>query len=222
MKVAEGIHLVGGAGLSDPKDCCVYLVDGESELALIDAGAGAGFDAILDNIEKAGCDPKKLSTLILTHCHIDHSAGIPDFVRRFGVQVVAHQAAAEVLAGRDPVRTAALWYNLEVPEITVDQTFSTPEYRLSVGAQEIVCLHTPGHSPDSISAYLDRAGQRILFGQDIHGPLHPALGSNAALYQKSLEQLLALHADVLCEGHFGVYQPRAKAEAFIRSYLKQV
>ena len=209
MKVTEGIHLVGSAELSDPKDCCVYLVDGGSELALIDAGAGDGFERIVANIEKAGCDPQKLTTLILTHCHIDHCGGIPDFVRRFGVKVVAHQAAA-------------VWYNLEVPEIMVDQTFSTSEFRLQVGGQEIVCLHTPGHSPDSISAYLDRAGRRVLFGQDIHGPLHPALGSDAALYKKSLQQLLALQANVLCEGHFGIFQPRAKAEAYIRSYLKQV
>ncbi|OGP57745.1 MAG: hypothetical protein A2V67_17720 [Deltaproteobacteria bacterium RBG_13_61_14] len=222
MKVAEGIHLVGSADLSDPKDCCVYLVDGGEELALIDAGAGDGFARIVDNIEKAGCDPHKLTTLILTHCHIDHSAGIPDFVRRFGVKVKAHQAAAEILASRDALRTAAIWYNLEVPEITVDQTFSNSEFRLQVGDQEIVCLHTPGHSPDSISAYLDRGGKRVLFGQDIHGPFHPALGSDVALWRKSMEKLLALQADVLCEGHFGIFQPRAKVEAYIRSYLQKV
>lgn len=222
MKVAEGIHLVGSADLSDPKDCCVYLVDCKSELALIDAGAGDGFARIVDHIEKAGCDPEKLTTLILTHCHIDHCAGIPDFVRRFGVKVTAHQAAAEILASRDPVRTAAVWYNSEVPEITVDQTFSTSELRLQVGDQEIVCLHTPGHSPDSISAYLDRGGKRVLFGQDIHGPFHPALGSDVALWRKSMDKLLALKADILCEGHFGIFQPRAKVEAYIRSYLQQV
>ena len=222
MKVAEGIHLVGSVDLSDPKDCCVYLVDGGEELALIDAGAGDGFARIVDNIEKAGCDPHKLTTLILTHCHIDHSAGIPDFVRRFGVKVKAHQAAAEILASRDALRTAAIWYNLEVPEITVDQTFSNSEFRLQVGDQEIVCLHTPGHSPDSISAYLDRGGKRVLFGQDIHGPFHPALGSDVALWRKSMEKLLALQADILCEGHFGIFQPRAKVEAYIRSYLQKV
>lgn len=222
MKVAEGIHLVGSGELSEARDCCVYLVDGGAELALIDAGAGAGFHRIVANIQKTGLDPERLSTLILTHCHIDHSAGIPDFVRRFGVKVVAHQAAAEILASRDAVRTAAVWYDLEVPEITVAEIFSTPEHRLRVGDQELVLLHTPGHSPDSISVYLDRGGQRILFGQDIHGPFHPALGSDVALWRQSMEKLLALEADILCEGHFGIYQPKAKVAAYIRSYLKQV
>lgn len=222
MKVCDGVHLVGSGELSDAKDCCVYLVDGGGELALIDAGAGDGFEAIVENIAAAGYDPKKLATLILTHCHLDHSGGIPDFVKRFGVKVVAHRAGAEVLARRDAVRTAASWYDLEVPEITVDQTFSTPELRRQVGGQELVCLHTPGHSPDSISVYLDRGGRRVLFGQDIHGPFHPALGSDVKLWRRSMERLLALQADLLCEGHFGVYQPAAKVEAYIRGYLKQV
>jgi len=222
VKVCEGIHLVGSGDLSDPKDCCVYLVDGGDELALIDAGAGDGFEAIVENIASAGYDPKQLTTLVLTHCHIDHCGGIPEFVRRFGVKVVAHQAGAEILASRDPLRTAATWYNLDVPEIAVDQTFSAPELRLQVGRQELVCLHTPGHSPDSISVYLDRGGKRILFGQDIHGPFHPALGSDVKQWRKSMEQLLALKADILGEGHFGVYQPASEVEAYIRSYLRQV
>ena len=222
MKVSDGVYLVGGNDLSDPKDCCVYLVDGGDELALIDAGAGEGFPAICENLRDDGFDPRRLATLVLTHCHIDHSGGIPDFVRSFGVKVVAHQAAAEILAARDPLRTAAAWYNMEVPEIKVDQTFSGPELKLQVGQQELTCRHTPGHSPDSIVVYLDRGGRRVLFGQDVHGPLHPALGSDADLYKKGLEELIALNADVLCEGHFGVYQPRAKVEAYIRSCLRGV
>ena len=46
MQLANRIHLVGsgsfGFDLSDPYDCHVYLVDGGSELALVDVGAGIG------------------------------------------------------------------------------------------------------------------------------------------------------------------------------------
>jgi len=31
-------------------------------------------------------------------------------------------------------------------------------------------VHTPGHTPGSIVAYLEDDGQSVLFGQDIHGP----------------------------------------------------
>ena len=46
MQLAERIHLVGsgsfGFDLTDPYDCHAYLVDGGSELALVDVGARTG------------------------------------------------------------------------------------------------------------------------------------------------------------------------------------
>ena len=44
MQLTEFVHLVGsgqsGFSLTDPLDCHVYLLDGGSELALIDTGVG--------------------------------------------------------------------------------------------------------------------------------------------------------------------------------------
>jgi hypothetical protein len=34
-----------------------------------------------------------------------------------------------------------------------------------------------------------------------------------------MEKLLALEADILCEGHFGIFQPKARVAAYIRGYL---
>ncbi len=38
--IFEGIYLVGSSNLTDEKDCCVYLIEFQSELVLIDSGAG--------------------------------------------------------------------------------------------------------------------------------------------------------------------------------------
>jgi glyoxylase-like metal-dependent hydrolase (beta-lactamase superfamily II) len=61
--------------------------------------------------------------------------------------------------------------------------------------------------------------KRVLFGQDIHGPLHPSFLSDESDYRRSLEYLLDLKADILCEGHFGVYHGKDQVEIFIRQYL---
>jgi hypothetical protein len=37
--------------------------------------------------------------------------------------------------------------------------------------------------------------------------------------KNSLSFMLELNADVLCEGHFGIYQGKDQVEQFIRSYL---
>jgi hypothetical protein len=36
-----------------------------------------------------------------------------------------------------------------------------------------------------------------------------------------MEELLALNADILCEGHFGIYQPNKKVTAYIERYLEE-
>ena len=59
-----------------------------------------------------------------------------------------------------------------------------------------------------------------MFAQDVHGPLHPSLLSDADDYQSSLRRLLALDADVLCEGHFGIFRGKGEIERFIRSFMR--
>lgn len=38
-------------------------------------------------------------------------------------------------------------------------------------------------------------------------------------YRKSLEFMLGLGADILCEGHFGVFKGKEKVAEFIRSFM---
>jgi glyoxylase-like metal-dependent hydrolase (beta-lactamase superfamily II) len=87
------------------------------------------------------------------------------------------------------------------------------------GSGEVIAYHCPGHSPGSLVYTAVLAGQTVLFGQDIHGPLHPSLLSDRSQYRDSLKFLLSLEADILCEGHFGVYKGRENVQNFIRQYL---
>jgi glyoxylase-like metal-dependent hydrolase (beta-lactamase superfamily II) len=201
-EVTEGIYLIGGADITDPRDCAVYLLD-LGELVLIDAGAGPSYTEIVRNIERLGLDLTKLKSLILTHCHIDHIGGAPQFREAFGSQIIIHQLDAKAVEQGNDRMTAASWYNLHFPPMPVDVKLEKEEERLRFGDQEVICLHTPGHTPGSLSVYLDRGGSRVLFGQDIHGPFSAEFGSDLAAWRSSMERLLALEADILCEGHSG-------------------
>ena len=55
-EICDRVYAVGGPGLSNPEDCCIYLVDASSELVLIDAGAGLGLDRLERNIRSVGAD----------------------------------------------------------------------------------------------------------------------------------------------------------------------
>lgn len=219
-QIEDGIFLIGSADISDSRDCMVYLLD-LGDLVMIDAGAGPGVNRIISNIQYFGFDPARLSTIILTHCHIDHVGGAFEFRKRFGVKLIMHHRDAEAVERGDSKMTAAYWYGIAFAPLKIDTKLLQEEERLSFEHHELVCLHTPGHTPGSISVYIDKFGKRILFGQDIHGPFMPEFGSDVGIWQASMEKLLALKADVLCEGHFGIYRPNNKVTDYIERYLDE-
>jgi glyoxylase-like metal-dependent hydrolase (beta-lactamase superfamily II) len=58
---------------------------------MIDVGFGASLDIIASNIRKQGFSPEDVSTVILTHCHVDHIGGAAEWRRRFGGKLVMHE-----------------------------------------------------------------------------------------------------------------------------------
>jgi glyoxylase-like metal-dependent hydrolase (beta-lactamase superfamily II) len=220
-KVTNGVYLVGSADLTDEKDCSVYLVDA-GELVLIDSGAGVNTARIVMNIELLGLDPSLLSTLILTHSHIDHVGGAAYFKERFKVKIVMHSFDARAVEAGDPIKTGAAWYGLHLAPLPVDVKLQEAKEVLGFrDSTQLVCLHTPGHTPGSLSVYLDRGEERVLFGQDIHGPFLPEFGADLSAWQSSMERLIDLDADILCEGHFGVYRSKERVREYIEDYLEQ-
>lgn len=220
FKVFDRVYMVGGPEITGDRDCCVYLVDGGEELALVDAGVGDSAADILQNIMILGLDPSLLKYVVATHGHIDHIGGLYTFQSR-GAKVVCHELERRAVAEGRSELTGALYYGVKYRPVAIDILLSGEKQNLTVGDVTLNCLFTPGHTPGGISPYLDIKGTRVLFGQDIHGPFDPSWGSNMDQWRESMEKLLALKADILCEGHFGVYQPAARVQENIKYYLKQ-
>jgi glyoxylase-like metal-dependent hydrolase (beta-lactamase superfamily II) len=219
QEVHEGVYIVGSPELTVPEDCYVYLID-LGDLVMIDVGAGRSIAAILENVASLEMSHKNIAAVVATHCHIDHIGGIPELRKRTGIQVIAHELDATAMEAGDAVRTAADWYNLRFSPTPVDYKLTEVREVLKFEKGELLCLHTPGHTPGSISIVLDRDGKRVLFGQDIHGPFADAFGSDLPAWRKSMEVLLGLHADILFEGHFGVFRPETEVARYIENYLK--
>lgn len=220
-EVVSGVFLVGGPDVTRGEDAAVYLIDFSGDLILIDSGAGGSSSQIVRNIEMLGLNPASLSKVLLTHCHIDHVGSASFFREKYGAKIVIHELDAGALETGDSVRTAANWYGTIFPPTKIDEKLKDAHVILKFGQEELHCLHTPGHTPGSISIYLDRADKRILFGQDIHGPFNQAFGSDITAWKKSMQLLLDLEADILCEGHFGIYQPKDRVRNYIERYLEE-
>lgn len=219
MKITADVHLVGGPSVSDPSDAAIYLVRGGDTAALVDAGTGDGHSRVLENIEQAGVRPEAITHIFLTHCHYDHAGGAHLLRDATGAKTVAHELDAEFIETADPEVTAASWYRSRMEPTKVDIRVEGARASFDIGGIGLTMYHAPGHSPGSSVLTMRSGGMLVLFGQDVHGPLNDSLRSSRADYVRSLEFLLSLEADVLCEGHFGVFAGREKVRRFIESFL---
>ncbi len=219
MKITSDIYHVGGTDLSNPSDAAVYLVCSGKEAALIDAGTGKGYKKVIQNISKSGADLSSVKYLFLTHCHYDHIGGAEKIRELTGCKIVAHELDAEYIENGDSDVTAASWYNSYLEPVKVDIKVNGNSRDFRVGDLDLHFYHTPGHSPGSSVLTVISDGQLVLFGQDVHGPLNDMLLSSRKDYLASLAFLISLEADILCEGHFGVYKGKEEVRDFIESYL---
>ena len=130
-----------------------------------------------------------------------------------------HEADAEIAERGDDRLTAAFCFEVVFRPLAIDTRLSGSRGVIPFEGQDIFFLHTPGHTPGSISVYVDTGGKRILFGQDLGAPLLKDFDCDPEAWRQSMEKLLMLKADVLCDGHSGVYQPAGKVTAYIRHFM---
>ncbi|HOW62472.1 MAG TPA: MBL fold metallo-hydrolase [Candidatus Contendobacter sp.] len=221
ITITREIFQVGGQGLTAPEDAAIYLIQFDDHAALVDAGAGHGQKRLLGYLATVGVRPEQIEYLLLTHCHYDHTGGAHDLRDKLGCPVVMHELDADFLERGDNEVTAASWYGSKLQPCPVDRRLRGAQETLPLGGHAITALHIPGHSPGSVAYLVESEGQTVLFGQDVHGPLDLRLHSNRADYRASLERLLALEADILCEGHYGIFRGKPAVAEFIRSFLDE-
>ncbi len=135
-----------------------YIISSD-KTALVDAGTDAG------NIIK---ETSKLNTgidyLILTHCHFDHVAAVPDLAEEHGPDIMAHELASVYLEKRDSGHILSGLFNAECPEIKVDVRLQHRDV-IDLGESKLEVIHTPGHSEGGICLYERDSG--FLFTGDV-------------------------------------------------------
>jgi len=213
-EVIKDIYHIGDYG------CSVYLINTQSEDGLVLIDCGMSLRAI-KRISKVGLNPLQIQHCIITHFHIDHigvCSDLKDYNKK--VKFYAHELDATPIEEKGYNReTAASWYGVEYKPVKLERKFKEELEILNFGNLNFQCIHTPGHTPGSISVLLEIEGKKVLFGQDLHGPIIPGI-SNIEDYQNSLRKLLNLNADILCEGHFGIFQPASEVQRYINSYIE--
>jgi hydroxyacylglutathione hydrolase len=185
MTEAKTTPIVEGFALGDFQTNC-YLIrpDASSKRAWI---ADVGFDpgALLDRAAAF-----KIEAIVLTHCHVDHIAGLFEARTRLGpVPIFVHGAEAGWLT--DPMLNLSAAMGLSVTGPEPDRLLAGGE-DLELCGQVWKVLETPGHSPGGITLLHEPSHQAIvgdaLFAGSIGRTDFP--GSNFEILASSIREKL--------------------------------
>jgi ribonuclease/clavin/mitogillin len=235
MRTSDRVHAIPAEVdfYTGPYPPNVYLVADGGEGALIDAGFAdeRSLKARLDYL--AGLEGLRLTYIVLTHHHFDHSSGAHRLREATGAQVVAHRAEAPLLLEAGSADTPQ---DVDVPEEAREVREAIRRWReeaaravpdrlledgdtLRVGAATVRVVHAPGHTAGHICLFLEE--ERVLFsGDNVLGvgttAIAPPPHGDMARYVASLRKMQALDAALLCPGHGPIVrEPNRKIQELI-------
>ena len=173
------------------------------------------------NLKEVGLNPSTINHCLITHAHLDHY-GACYKLKEFNedIKFYIHHADVstfEQLANDDLTKDFYPGYIYSPVEASVQ---IQDNQLLKIGDLEIKCIHTPGHSPGAAAYCIEIEGNKILFAGDIEGSALEHSGGNINDYNESMQKLIDLKPDILCEGHEGPIKPKEKVEEFIRGAIE--
>src|SRR5208282_5070634 len=133
----------------------------------------------------------RVKYIVATHAHIDHVGGLEQLKRATGAAVLMHQSDLPLYRN---LAVQAEWLGVLPPGVvTVDQFLKEGD-ALRIGSHVFEVLHTPGHSPGSLSLHLAGEQRKIFSGDTL---FQGSIG-RTDLWGGSLEELLrSIHTRLL-------------------------
>jgi hydroxyacylglutathione hydrolase len=197
----------------------MYAVKAQG-VVLIDAGGPQKISKIKDVFHKAGIKPEDVRLLVLTHGHWDHIGSARDIIDWAGCEVLLHQRDLHLLNCSSPVLpgTFSLWGKVmlevikpfaasaKIPHFEVDITPAEDEFSLHEYGIPGKIIHTPGHTPGSLSVLLEGGEAFVgdLAMNEIPMRLKPGLpifGDDLEIIKESWRRLQGMGVQKVYPGH---------------------
>ncbi len=202
-----------------------YLVRGERTV-IVDAGYPSGAGRIVAALRRHRIASRDVSLILLTHGHLDHLGGAAELRLRLDAPTALHRLDTEIaVSGRDrPLRPTGLAGRLFAgfaprrapafePDIIHDGQLDLAAYGIAGRT-----IHTPGHTPGSISLLLDDcvvAGDLLAGGfLRRHAPRLPYFADDLVQLRESIERVSMVATGPIYVGHRGPLPPEAVARRF--------
>ncbi|MGD0079252.1 MAG: MBL fold metallo-hydrolase [Methanoregula sp.] len=138
-----------------------------------------------------------IETIVLSHCHFDHTARVREIAHMCRAKVAIHKADARGLI--EDAHSLSMHFGARSPGIAPDIVLSEGD---SIG--DLLVFHTPGHTQGSICLYSERDKALIsgdtVFADGYFGRYDFPGGSRTEL-SRSLDRLSLLDVEGLYAGH---------------------
>ncbi len=217
-----------------------FLIKGSKQHILVDTGVPGSADTIINQITSHGLNPNDIGAIVVTHAHIDHFGSVGKLKDMLNIPVIAHEfdlaAYTSGIADVNTLKPTNPFWNLFrmavknqktkpfQPEIVLK---GNEEYRLNDFGIDGKIIHTPGHTPGSLSVILEN-GEAIIMdmlstGIFLGGILlnsrvkHPAFHDNFNALKQSFDSVLKEKSDIFYLGHGGPVNRKQ-----VKKYLKKV
>ena len=185
------------------------VLRGEHQHVLVDPGHVRNelgepcLDSLAQAMEKDGFKVEDIGLVIGTHSHPDHIEATDTLVQKSGALFTLSREEDEFY--RTMGKMFFQMFGSEPPQVS--PSFYLKDGDLSLGAKDnkmaVKVFLTPGHSPGSVSLYLE--GDRILITGDVvfAGSVGRTdfPGGSPSLLRKSIDELSQLDAEYLVPGH---------------------
>ena len=140
-------------------NCYLVYCPETLECAVVDPGAEA--ERIFRLIAEKGLKPR---VLLNTHGHVDHIGANKDIKERFDIPLYIHSADSAML---ERVHQTEMAFFLGAKDSPPPDHFLKDGDKLKIGKSFLRVIHTPGHSPGSVSFLGDGfllSGDTLFFG----------------------------------------------------------
>ncbi len=178
-------------------NCSVFGDETTREALVVDPGDN--IEGILAILERHGL---KLKAIAITHAHIDHIGGAQKLKASTGAPVYMNASDQPLY---DHLDMQATWLGIPTPQQTDIDAPARDGDALRIGQTQVHVLHTPGHTPGSISLWMP-SEKKVVAGdtlfRDSIGRTDLPGGDSRAIFRSIENKLLALPEEaVVIPGH---------------------